>query len=119
MEREALIGINGTLFFTACGGPAPFGILTECELWKSNGTAAGTVPATDVRPGPASSSPSSLMELGQYLIFAATNDVYGRELWRIRTGSARPCIGDCDSKGAVTVDEILTAVHNATGGGPA
>ena len=46
--------VNGTLFFRATDG------VTGAELWKSDGTAAGTVLVRDINPGAASSSPSFL-----------------------------------------------------------
>jgi ELWxxDGT repeat protein len=42
---QNLISINGTLFFTATDG------VNGKELWKSDGTDAGTVLVKDIRPG--------------------------------------------------------------------
>ncbi len=46
--------INGTLFFDANDG------VTGLELWKSDGTATGTVMVADIRTGASNSSPSGL-----------------------------------------------------------
>ena len=56
------------------------------ELWTSNGTAEGTRMVTDIRPGPLSSSPSSLIVSGSWLFFSADDGSTGRELWALRLG---------------------------------
>ena len=52
------------------------------ELWKTDGTAAGTVLVKDINPGEAPSTPSSLTILGSTLLFAADDGTDGNELWR-------------------------------------
>ncbi len=52
------------------------------ELWKSDGTAAGTVLVKDINLGTGHSSPSNLAAVGSTLYFAATNGTNGRELWK-------------------------------------
>ena len=57
--------------------------LHGCELWKSDGTDAGTVLVKDIRPG----SPSSI-EIGKivatsgFVFFVANDGVHGSELWK-------------------------------------
>ncbi|HEX3554300.1 MAG TPA: ELWxxDGT repeat protein [Thermoanaerobaculia bacterium] len=51
------------------------------ELWKSDGTAAGTVQVKDVHPGPLSSDVDLLTVAGNRLFFVADDGVHGRELW--------------------------------------
>ena len=53
------------------------------ELWKSNGTAAGTVLLQDLNPGPDSSSPLSFTESGGNLYFVANDGTTGFELWAL------------------------------------
>ncbi|MBK7408688.1 MAG: T9SS type A sorting domain-containing protein [Saprospirales bacterium] len=53
------------------------------ELWKSNGTAAGTVLVADLWPGALSSAPSFLTFVNGDLFFAASDGVLGSELWKI------------------------------------
>jgi hypothetical protein len=50
-------------------------------LWKSNGTAAGTVLVADIKPGTAASIPASLTVSGGHLFFSADDGVHGTELW--------------------------------------
>jgi ELWxxDGT repeat protein len=55
------------------------------ELWKSDGTEAGTVLVKDINPGAAHSMAvyeSRLTAVGDILFFAANDGVHGRELWR-------------------------------------
>ncbi len=69
--------VNNTLFFQAND------YMHGRELWKSDGTAEGTVLLKDIYPGPISSLiPDPFIVMGQTIFFAANNDVYGRELWK-------------------------------------
>ncbi len=52
------------------------------ELWKSDGTAAGTVLLKDIFPGVGSSNPSKFYPFKSNLeLFAATDDTHGEEIW--------------------------------------
>jgi ELWxxDGT repeat protein len=64
-----------TLFFQAIDGSYGY------ELWKSDGTAAGTVLVKDIRPGPSHSSPHDLVSINGTLFFVADDGVHGYELW--------------------------------------
>ncbi len=74
---RSLVAMNGVLYFAA-GGATPF-FLPDDELWRSDGTEAGTWRVTDLVPG--SSSPSDLVVMHGTLYFAALGP-RGRELWR-------------------------------------
>jgi ELWxxDGT repeat protein len=52
------------------------------ELWKSDGTAAGSVMVADIRPGSGSSNPSILTNVGGTLFFTADDGLHGSELWK-------------------------------------
>lgn len=52
------------------------------ELWRSDGTAAGSFVVKDANPGAASSNPSNLTPAGRLLFFTATAADHGTELWR-------------------------------------
>jgi ELWxxDGT repeat protein len=77
-----LTALGKTLVFTADDGAS------GVELWRSDGTAAGTTRIADIRPGlkgdattlPASSSPNGLTAVGRTLFFSA-DDGHGQELW--------------------------------------
>jgi ELWxxDGT repeat protein len=73
---SALVNVGGTLFFAATGGAH------GRELWRSDGTRAGTVRVKDIRPGGSSSNPADLTAVGNRFFFTAFDSVHGRELWR-------------------------------------
>lgn len=52
------------------------------ELWKSDGTQAGTVLVKDIRPGPGGSNPEGLVNVNGVLFFRANDGVNGYELWK-------------------------------------
>ena len=54
---------------------------TGWELWKTDGTAAGTVQVKDIRPGYAGSEPMWMMAVGNSVYFSA-NGGSGSELWK-------------------------------------
>lgn len=56
--------------------------MSGVELWKSEGTAAGTVLVNDSYAGAASSSPQSLLNVAGTLYFSAASDFAGRTLWQ-------------------------------------
>jgi ELWxxDGT repeat protein len=66
----------GALFFVADDGVNGF------ELWRSDGTQAGTVLVKDVLPGFGASNPKSLTDVNGTLFFTASNGVNGYELWK-------------------------------------
>ncbi|HEV8306372.1 MAG TPA: ELWxxDGT repeat protein [Methylomirabilota bacterium] len=71
-----ITAVGGTAFFAANDGS------TGIELWKSDGSAAGTVRVRDINPGPGSSVPQELTNVNGTLFFAATDGVNGLELWK-------------------------------------
>jgi ELWxxDGT repeat protein len=71
-----LIDYNGTLFFEANDGVHGY------QLWKSDGTAAGTDMVTNVNPTQwLGLSPGPLTIADGRLLFAGTDGVNGQELW--------------------------------------
>jgi len=85
------IAIGGTLYFA--GSTDAAGV----ELWKSNGTEAGTVMVKDIRPGVTGSRPTEFTALAGKLLFAANDGVHGNEIW----------ISDGTEAGTVMVKDIL------------
>src|SRR5262245_23926880 len=69
------------------------------ELWRTDGTAAGTTLVKDISPGPASSQPSVLTEAGGKLYFRADDGLHGVELWRT----------DGTATGTVMVKDLIAA----------
>ncbi len=75
IRASAVISINGTVFFSV--DDDKHGV----ELWKSDGTADGTVLVKDINPGSNSSNPTSFANLNGTLFFAASDSV-GAALWK-------------------------------------
>jgi ELWxxDGT repeat protein len=73
-------------------------------LWKSDGTAAGTVRVKDINPGSDSSSPRSLTNVSGTLYFIANDGTTGRELWK----------SDGTEAGTVLVKEILPGTSQSS-----
>jgi ELWxxDGT repeat protein len=69
------VNLNGLLIFTADDGQ------NGVELWRSDGTEAGTFIIMDINPGAAPSRPEDLTVVGDVVFFAATDPTHGRELW--------------------------------------
>ena len=76
-----LTDIEGTLFFSADDG------IHGYELWKSDGSPAGTVMVEDIWPGQDGSlyyyaNANRLIDAGGTLLFSADDGTHGQELWR-------------------------------------
>ena len=72
------------------------------ELWKTDGTAAGTAFVKDINPGRGSSYPEYLTNFNGTLFFVANDGAHGTELWK----------SDGTAAGTVLVKDI-----NPGGGG--
>lgn len=81
-----LTNVNGTLFFVASEPVSAGGTsLVQYELWKSDGTAAGTILVKDIIPGDRGSDPTFLTNVNGTLFFSALNGDYNsgrRGLWK-------------------------------------
>jgi ELWxxDGT repeat protein len=73
--RRSIVNGN-TAYFPAENGK------NGAELWKSDGTEAGTVMVKDINPGSADSEPQSFCLSGNFVFFIADDGVHGAELWR-------------------------------------
>jgi ELWxxDGT repeat protein len=82
--------VNGTLYFAA--SHPTYGN----ELWKSDGTAGGTVLVKDIRPGTSDAGPFHFTNVNGTLFFTANDGTRGYELWK----------SDGTSAGTVIVRDI-------------
>jgi ELWxxDGT repeat protein len=71
-----MVVIGSTTYFAANDGTH------GNQLWKTDGTAAGTVMVADIDPGSAGSNPTDLTSLNGQLYFVANDGVHGTELWK-------------------------------------
>ncbi|AFY33794.1 ELWxxDGT repeat protein [Calothrix sp. PCC 7507] len=95
---DDLTNVNNTLYFTATDGT------NGKELWKSDGTAAGTVLVKDIFTGINSSNPYNLTNINGTLYFVATDGTNGRELWK----------SDGTAAGTVLVKDIFTGINSSS-----
>lgn len=89
--------VGSIVYFTATDGINGF------ELWKTDGTVAGTVIVKDINPGAQSSSPAYLTNINGILYFSAAGAYsnsfgYDTELWK----------SDGTEAGTVLVKDIYT-----------
>jgi ELWxxDGT repeat protein len=75
LATSLVVTPNRTLYLAANDGS------TGTELWKSDGTTAGTTLVKDINAGTASSSPANLRVYGDYVVFGATTAEHGTEPW--------------------------------------
>jgi len=74
---QNLTVFNGYIYFSAVQDELTSGY----ELWRSDGTAAGTTKFKEINPGSASASPTNFTPLGTHLFFSAGVYEFGQELW--------------------------------------
>lgn len=113
-----LVNLNGTLFFTATDSS------TGAELWKSDGTSAGTVMVLDIFSGATSSNgqtvanssePGQLTTVGSTLFFTAADSATGRELWKsdgTAAGTVRVKDVRTGADGSLTSQDVLIPLGN-------
>src|SRR5207244_4183117 len=65
VTKGGLVAVDNTLYFAANDGTH------GNQLWKSDGTKAGTVMVTDINPGNGGCSPTNLTNVGGILYFEA------------------------------------------------
>jgi ELWxxDGT repeat protein len=88
---DRIVVANGLMFFRGGNGVAGY------ELWRSDGTDAGTFLVKDILPGSGSSGVADLTAYGNAAYFVATDGSRGRQLWK----------SDGTEAGTVIVQEIF------------
>lgn len=101
-EPAYLTVVNKTLFFVADDG------VKGRELWKSDGTTAGTILVKDINTkagtsGTLDSNPTDLRSVNGRVFFLADDGISGRELW----------VSDGTANGTVKVKDIVAGIGDA------
>ena len=100
-----LFYVNRTLFFRA------FHPSTGTELWKSDGTAGGTVLVADFNAGPTSTGLNGLIDFKDAIFFTIFRVDTGYELWSIDGTGAGPMLvkgfGSRAAVSEVVIDNVL------------
>jgi ELWxxDGT repeat protein len=108
--------VVGSLPFLELDGILYFNARTELgfELWRSDGTEAGTFLVKDIRNGEQSSDPRDFTVIGDLIYFTADDGVHGRELWKSDgTASGTLLAGDIAAGAAGSDPTDLVAVDDA------
>jgi ELWxxDGT repeat protein len=107
---------NGTVFFAADDRAH------GQELWKTDGTAAGTAMLKDIQTVPAGSDPSQMTGLNGTVYFAASDIESGEELWRsdgtaagtVRVADLNPGAAGSDPRHLTPLGDTLYFVTTGT-----
>jgi ELWxxDGT repeat protein len=112
---DEVVVVDGTLYFAADDGT------NGQELWRSDGTEAGTVLVKDINPGPSSSSPRDLTRVGSVVFFRADDGGHGYELWKSDgTAAGTVLVKDINPgapSGADPIPDSLDIFHSTSMGG--
>ncbi len=92
MPTSHLESVGNRLYFSADDG------IHGDELWRSDGTATGTVMVKDITSGEDGSDPEGLTAVGNTLYFHAFG-ARGQELWKSDGTAAGTTIVENDTKG--------------------
>ncbi len=118
--RPTFVDLGGTVLFAVNDGRDGF------ELWRSDGTAAGTSLVRDICPGSCSSRISWGTLVGSEMFFAADDGVHGRELWKsdgtaagtVMVADINPGLGDSNPYNLQELGgKLLFTIGTDPGGG--
>jgi ELWxxDGT repeat protein len=98
--------VQHTLFFTVNDG-------TYNELWRSDGTAAGTMPVRNPRSGFGTLDPEDLTVVGHTLFFGGSDGHGGAALWKSNgTAAGTVMVRDINPGASATMPDNLLSVNN-------
>jgi ELWxxDGT repeat protein len=94
---QGMTTVGTTVFFSATESTH------GSELWKSDGTVAGTVLVKDINPGSGDAFPRNFCNVNGTLFFTASDGFQGTELWK----------SDGTANGTVMVKDIAPGANNS------
>jgi ELWxxDGT repeat protein len=104
---ERLFSAGGIAYYTHYTQSTGF------ELWRSDGTTAGTFLLKDIEPGSAGSDPGFFVLVGSTVFFAATTSATGWELWKTDgTASGTVIVRDAEPGPGSSGPRLLRAFGN-------
>lgn len=105
---QAFTVLNNVAYYAADNG------INGVELYRSDGTAAGTYLVKDINPGQASSYPQTIIVSNHHLFFSATTASEGVELWTSDgTAAGTTIVKDIYAGPASTYPTRLTNVNGS------
>src|SRR5258707_879639 len=100
------VAMNGALYFTASD------VTHGDELWRSDGTAAGTMLVMDSNPGSAASAQTGLTNVNGPLFFMGFDPAHGMELWKSDgTSNGMALVSDINPGTVSSIPSFLTNVN--------
>ncbi|MFK8111730.1 MAG: ELWxxDGT repeat protein [Rubripirellula sp.] len=104
---DSFVEFNNEVYFVANDG------VSGSELWKSDGTEAGTIQLKDINPGADASLPSQLTPLGSDLFFTAVDGDDEVDLWKTDgTAAGTVRVFDADAAGVYELDKLTASGSN-------
>ncbi len=98
LPLQTIVMVSNTLYFQANDG------VHGMELWRSDGTEAGTTLLKDICAGSCSSAPNYMATMSGTLYFQAYDATHGAELWR----------SDGTEAGTDIVKDIAPGIYSAS-----
>lgn len=99
---DDFVNVEGTLYFTADDGNT-----SGREVWKTDGSLAGTVLLKDIYSGSKDANPLNLTASGSNLYFTADDGNKGRELWISQgTESSTKMVLDFNKTGGTSISAL-------------
>ncbi len=95
--KDSLVAVGNVVFFAADDG------ISGKELWRSDGTEAGTYLVKDIQPGSVGSGPTRIISFGDKILFFANDGIHGDELW----------VSDGTEAGTMLVKDINPGAEHA------
>lgn len=110
IPKAFFTAFNNNLYFQATNGTSGY------ELWKSDGTAAGTTLVKDINSGSGSSNPSGILATSSMMYLVANDGPTGYEVWTSDgTAAGTTQLKDISSGSASSTTVTTTFLSDASG----